>query len=88
MRLQGYGAGKLARWVQKTGGIPSLAVDLPWQVAAVIFAVLAVVVPLLFSLRRFPSYERRVVPIASVVVALIAAVWIVERVTGRELIPG
>lgn len=51
-------------------------------------AVLAVVVPLLFSLRRFPSYERRVVPIASVVVALIAAVWIVERVTGRELIPG
>ena len=37
-------------------------------------AVLAVVVPLLFSLRRFPSYERRVVPIASVVVALIAAV--------------
>ncbi|MBK6921410.1 MAG: FGGY-family carbohydrate kinase [Deltaproteobacteria bacterium] len=25
LRLQGYGAGKLARWVQKTGGIPSLA---------------------------------------------------------------
>jgi len=51
-------------------------------------AVLAVVVPLLFSLRRFRWYERRAVPIASLVVAMIAAVWIVERVTGRELIPG
>ena len=51
-------------------------------------AVLAVVVPMLFSLRRFRWYERRAVPIASLVVAMIAALWIVERVTGRELIPG
>ncbi len=45
-------------------------------------AVVAVTLPLLLWMRRYPWWERRAVPAASVAVTLAGVYWLVERVAG------
>lgn len=48
--------------------------------------VVAVVLALLFSVRRLPAYGTRVMPAGSLAAILLAAVWFAERVSGFMLI--
>jgi hypothetical protein len=45
-------------------------------------AIVAVALPVLLALHRYPWWQKRAVPIASVGVALAGIYWFVERVTG------
>jgi hypothetical protein len=47
-------------------------------------AIVAAVLPVLFWLRRSPAYTRLALPVGSGVIALVAAIWFVERSTGWE----
>lgn len=49
------------------------------------FAIVAAVLPLIFWWRRHPIYFRRVLPAGSLLIAVVAAVWLFERVTGTSL---
>ena len=48
-------------------------------------AIVAAVLPLIFWCRRYPVYFRRALPIGSLFIAGVAAVWLFERVTGTSL---
>lgn len=50
-------------------------------------AIVGVVLPLIFWWRRHPVYFHRVLPAGSLLIAVVAAVWLVERVTGASFSP-
>jgi hypothetical protein len=47
-------------------------------------AIVGVVLPLIFWWRRHPIYFHRVLPVGSLLIAVIAAVWLFERVMGAS----
>lgn len=51
------------------------------------FAIVAAVLPLIFWWRQHPVYFRRVLPAGSLLIAVVAAVWLFERVTGTSILP-
>lgn len=55
-------------------------------VEAAQLTIVAAVLPLLFWWRQHPVYFRRVLPVSSLVIAAVAAVWLFERVTDTRLL--
>jgi hypothetical protein len=47
-------------------------------------AIVVAVLPILFFARRSLAYTRVVMPVGSVLIALVATLWLVERATGIE----
>lgn len=47
---------------------------------------IAVLLPMIYLGSHRPVYRRRLLPSASIVIALIASLWLVERVSGREVL--
>jgi hypothetical protein len=51
-------------------------------------AIVVGVLPILFLARRSLAYTRVVMPVGSVVIALVATLWLVERATGVTYVLG
>lgn len=50
-------------------------------------AIVALILPAMFAVRRKPEYQTLVLRMGSLLIAWIAAVWLIERLLGFELIP-
>ena len=50
-------------------------------------AIVVLILPAMFAARRKPAYQTIVVRVGSLLIAWIAAIWLIERLLGFELIP-
>lgn len=81
--VHGFGfAGLLAELGLPKSGLLTALVSFNLGVEVGQAAVVALLLPLLLRLRRGPWFDARVVPVASVCVALAGLYWLVERVFG------
>ena len=66
-------------------GLALLAFNLGVEIGQL--AIVALILPAMFAARRTPAYQRIVLRFGSLLIAWIAAVWLIERLLGFELIP-